>query len=123
MTNPSTTDRRDVAHPTDPIGGHEMIEKDRAKSGLGEPLDTDAAKMPIAGRASQIGGVPQGAKPEERQTDAYTNLPDGVPPARSGQSGKQAEPASPTAENPERMDQQRADGRETAHVQSPRSKN
>lgn len=73
MTNPATTDRRDVAHATNPIGGQDMIEKDRADSGMDQPL---------------------------------------------GQSGEQAQPASPTEEKRDRMDRQHVDSRKTGHVQS-----
>lgn len=114
MTNPATTDRRDVAHSTNPIGGHEMVEED-AKANLAEPVDKDAAKMPSAGSGAQISGVPQGAKPGEMQSGAYG----GLPPARSGQSGKEAIPAAPDKGNPDRM-APRADGGDSADVHSPR---
>ena len=120
MTNPATTDRRDVAPHTNPIGGHDNIEKD-AKSNLAEPLNKGAAKMPAAGRDSQISGVPQGATSGEAPTDVYGGLPHGVPPARSGQSQENVQPAAPRGDNPGRMDEQRAEGRDTVHVQSPRS--
>lgn len=119
MTNPPTTDRRDVAHPTNPIGGHENIERDISKPNLSPPLDKDAAKLPAGGNESAIGGVPGGAKPDERQSDVYGGLPRDVPPARSGQSQVNVQPAQPNSENPRRMDQERADGRDTVHVQSP----
>lgn len=118
MTNPATTDRRDVAHSTNPIGGHEMVEKD-VKTNLAEPLDKDAAKMPPAGSEAQISGVPQGAKPGEMQSDAYGGLPHGVPPARSGQAAKDTDPAAPDKDNPGRM-APRSDGGDAADAQSPR---
>lgn len=36
MTNPRTIDRRDVAHPTNPVGDHEAIED--ARTSLAEPV-------------------------------------------------------------------------------------
>lgn len=75
MTNPTTVDRRDVAHPTNPLGAQDHVEE----------ID----------KASH------------------------VPPARSGQSADPAEPPAPEDTNPGRLDQIRAEGRKTAHVQSP----
>lgn len=40
MNNPQTVDRRDVAHPTNPIGGHEHVEALRKGDGA-KPRDQD----------------------------------------------------------------------------------
>jgi hypothetical protein len=120
MTNPTTTDRRDVAHATNPLGGDGNIEKE-AKTNLAEPLDGNADKLPPAGAESRIRGMPAGAKPGDVQTDGIGGMPHDVPPARSGQSQEDVQPAAPDEDNPRRMDQQRADGRDTVHVQSPRT--
>lgn len=54
MSNPTTIDRRDVAHPTNPIGGHDHVEE----NDLGQPLDPKAAKMPAAGDSAALHGIP-----------------------------------------------------------------
>jgi hypothetical protein len=119
MTNPRTIDRRDVEPSTNPVGDFEKIEE--AKTNLAEPLDKNAAKLPAGGNESSITGVPGSVKPDEMRSDVYGGLPRGVPPARSGQSQTDVEPAEPDKDNPGRMDQKRAAGRDTVHVQNPRS--
>jgi len=89
MTNPTTIDRRDVAHPTNPIGGHTHIEEDD----LGTPLDADADKLPAGGQGAAIRGVPQGANPDDAAGDDDSGLPGNVPPARSGQASAEQPPA------------------------------
>ena len=120
MTNPTTTDRRDVAHATNPLGGGDHIEKE-AKTNLSEPIDDNADKLPSAGAESRIRGMPAGAKPRELRTNGIGDVPHDVPPARSGQAQEDVQPAAPDEANPRRMDQQSADGRDTVHVQSPRT--
>lgn len=99
MSNPQTIDRRDVAHATNPVGGHEHIEEidrpNRAK-----PLDAKAAKLPAGGSDFAGAGVPQETLNE--QPDAA--VPHKIPPARSGQSGEEAKPAAPDESNPGRLD-------------------
>lgn len=112
MTNPKTVDRRDVAHPTNPIGGHEHVEE----TNLAGPLDPKAAKLPAGGTDAAVTGMPREAL--NAQPDA--GMAHKIPPARSGQSGEEVKPAVPDKDNPGRMDQIRADGRDTVHVQSPR---
>jgi len=88
MTNPTTIDRRDVAHPTNPIGGHTHIEEDD----LGTPLDADADKLPAGGQGAAVPGVPQGATPGTAGDDDG-GLAGNVPPARSGQASAEQAPA------------------------------
>ena len=115
MTNPKTIDRRDVGHATNPIGGKEHIEEVEDAS-LAEPLDPKAAKLPAGGSDAASTGMPRGA----RNDLPDTGMPHHVPPARSGQSADEAQPVAPDRSNPGRLDQVRADGRKTAHAQSPR---
>ena len=112
MTNPKTVDRRDVAHPTNPIGGHDHVEE----TNLAGPLDPKAAKLPAGGTDAAVTGMPREAL--NAQPDA--GMPHRIPPARSGQSGEDVQPAVPDKDNPGRMDQIRANGRDSVHVQSPR---
>lgn len=44
MTNSRTVDRRDVAHPTNPVGGQEHIEQIN-KPNLADPIDLGAARL------------------------------------------------------------------------------
>lgn len=115
MTNPPTIDRRDVAHNTNPVGGQAHVEQ-IDKPNRAAPLDPKADKLPAGGNDAGVSGVPRAA----RNDLPDTGMPDQVPPARSGQSADPAEPPSPTDTNPGRLDQIRAEGRDTAHVQSPR---
>ena len=115
MNNPSTIDRRDVALPTNPVGEHEHIEQ-VDKPNRSQPLDPKAAKLPAGGNDAAVTGMPQSARTDLPDM----GLPHGVPPARSGQSAEEAEPAAPDETNPGRLDQIRAEGRNTAHVQTPR---
>ena len=55
----------------------------------------------------------------EDAKSTMADLPRGIPPARSGQSQTDVEPAAPDKDNPGRMDQIRNSGRDTVHVQSP----
>jgi hypothetical protein len=91
MTNPTTVDRRDVAHPTNPIGDHTHIEEED----LGQPIDADADKLPAGGQDATIRGIPGGGNPNDSADDRYGGLPRGVPPARSGQASAEQEPAEP----------------------------
>jgi hypothetical protein len=89
MTNPTTIDRRDVAHPTNPIGGHTQIEEDD----LGQPLDADADKLPAGGQGAAIRGVPGGGNPNDAADERFGGLPRGMPPARTGRASAEQEPA------------------------------
>ena len=112
MNNPKTIDRQDVAHSTNPIGGHEHVEE----TNLAGPTDPKADKLPVGGTDAAVTGMPREAL--NAQPDA--GMSHKIPPARSGQSGEDVKPAAPDQSNPGRMDQIRADGRDTVHVQSPR---
>jgi hypothetical protein len=89
MTNPTTIDRRDVAHPTNPIGGHPQIEQED----LGKPLDADADRLPAGGQGAAVSGTPGSGNPNDAADERYEGLPRGVPPARSGQASAEQEPA------------------------------
>jgi len=115
MNNPRTIDRRDVAHSTNPVAGQEHIEE-IDKPNRAQPLAPAAAKLAAGGRDAAVTGMPREALNE--QPDA--GMPHRVPPARSGQSSEEVQAAAPDKSNPGRMDQIRADGRDTVHVQSPR---
>ena len=52
MSNPTTIDRRDVAHPTNPIGGNTQIEQDDP----GQPPETDAER-PLMNRDTRTGSL------------------------------------------------------------------
>ena len=114
MTNPKTIDRRDVSPATNPVAGHDHIE-DAEGTSLAKPLNPKAAKLPAGGSDAAVTGMPRGARNE--LPDA--GMPHNVPPARSGQSADEAQPVAPDSSNSGRLDQNRVDGRETAHVQSP----
>jgi hypothetical protein len=108
MSNPRTIDRRDVSHPTNPIGGHDHIEE--ANANLSGSLDPKTAKLRAGAGDAAATNMPLGA---------WNDLPDAgmphkVPPARSGQGGQEAHAAAPGESNPQRMD------RSTVNVQSPR---
>ncbi|UVC10989.1 hypothetical protein IHQ71_10615 [Rhizobium sp. TH2] len=55
----------------------------------------------------------------EEARSNLADLPPGVPPARSGRAQTVVDPAEPDNDNPGRMDQKRATGRDSVHVQSP----
>lgn len=112
MNNPKTIDRRDVTHATNPIGGSDHIEE----TNLAGPLDPKAAKLPAGGNDADVTGMPRGARNE--LPDA--GMPHKMPPARSGMSTEDVRPAAPDQTNPGRLDQIRAEGRDTVRVQSPR---
>jgi hypothetical protein len=88
MTNPTTVDRRDVAHPTNPIGGHAQVEREDP----GRPLDADADKLPAGGQGAAIRGIPRGSKPDDDDDDSG-GLAGNIPPARSGQAAAEEDPA------------------------------
>ena len=115
MNNPRTIDRRDVAHSTNPVGGQEHIEQ-IDKPNRAEPLDPKAAKLPLGGSDAAVTGMPR----ETLNDQPDAGMPHRVPPVRSGQSGEEVQAAAPHRANPGRMDQIRAEGRDTVHVQSPR---
>lgn len=118
-SNPTPIDRRDVAHSTNPIGGQTHIEE-IDKPNRADPLDAEADKLPAGGSDAAVTGMPQGA----RDDLPGAGLPRDVPPARTGRSGEEVRPAAPDeanpGANPGRLDQLRAEGRDTTHVQSPR---
>jgi hypothetical protein len=113
MTNPSTIDRRDVSHATNPIGGQGHVEE-TDKANASRPLDPGAAKLPLGGNDAALSGMP-----EEARDPSDSGMAEGVPPARGGQSANPAVPPAPEDTNPGRLDQVRAEGRKTAQVQSP----
>lgn len=115
MNNPPTIDRRDVVNSTNPVDGHEHVEE-IDKPNRAQPLDPGAAKLPAGGSDAAVTGMPREAMTE--QPDA--GMPHRVPPARSGQSAEEVQAAAPDSTNPGRLDQIRAEGRDTVHVQSPR---
>jgi hypothetical protein len=82
MNNPPTIDRRDVAHPTNPLTSDTQIEQ----QDLGQPLDSDADKLPPGGQGAAIRGIPKGANPNDPGDDGLGGMPHDVPPARSGQA-------------------------------------
>lgn len=88
MNDSSIDDRRDVAHSTNPLGGHENIEQDD----LGRPMDADADKLAAAGEQSRIAGLPLEGDPDDLTTDTFGGTPHRIPPARMGKaSDPQAE--------------------------------
>lgn len=112
MTNPKTIDRRDVSHATNPLGGHDHVEE----TNLAGPLDPKAAKLPSGGGDAAVTGMPREALTDQPGAGMLHK----IPPARSGKSGEGVQPAVPDKSNPGRLDQIRANGRDTVHVQSPR---
>lgn len=114
MTNPATIDRRDVAHATNPIGDKGHVEQ-TDKPDRATPLDRKAARLPAGGSDAGVSGMPSAA----RNDLPDSGMRDDVPPARNGQSKNPAEPPAAVDTNPGRLDQIRAEGRDTAHVQSP----
>lgn len=113
MTNPATIDRRDVAHTTNPIGDKAHVEQ-TDKPDRATPLERKTASLPAGGSDAGVSGMPSAA----RNDLPDSGMRDDVQPARSGQSANPAEPPAPVDTNPGRLDQIRAEGRDTAHAQS-----
>jgi hypothetical protein len=84
MNDSRIDDRRDVAHPTNPLGGHENIEQDD----LGRPMDADAEKLSAAGEQSHVTGLPREGDADDMTTDAYGGTPHNIPPARTGKASE-----------------------------------
>jgi len=114
MNNPSTVDRRDVSHATNPIGGQTQVEEIE-KANASRPLDAKAAKLPAGGADAALSGMPRAATDDLPEAAR----PDKAPPARSGKSSNPSEPPAPEDTNPGRLDQIRAEGHKAARVQSP----
>lgn len=89
MSNPTTVDRRDVAHPTNPIGDASRIEQ----QDLAQPLDAEADSLPAAGKASSIRGIPSGNNPNDSADDRFGEQSRDVPPARSGKASAEQDEA------------------------------
>jgi hypothetical protein len=116
MTNPTTIDRRDVAHSTNPVGGQDHIEEIE-KPNRADKIDPDAARVPAGGGAGTVTGV----SPSARDDLPDIGLPDDGPPVRSGMGGEDRLAPETDKANPGRLDQSRVEGRQTARMKSPRT--
>ena len=113
MTNPRTVDQPDVAHPTNPVGGNQHVEKERSK--LARPLGTDTDRLPEGGADVATIRMPQAAQLDLPDV----GLPDDAQTARTGKSGKDDHAPAADPGNPQRsggMEQPDA-----ARLQGPRS--